>query len=734
MKREDDYCALFISTFPPRECGIATFTQDLTDAIDKQFFPTIKTRILALNKNGANIYNYPKKVILQISDNDISDYIAVAKKINSMKNIKLICIQHEFGLFGGEYGEYLIAFLELVKKPVMITFHSVLPSPGNKLKVVVQSIASRVKTIIVMTDKAVEILRKDYGISTPIKVLPHGIPNVTFEKQEKEKRNLHLINKTVLSSFGMVSCNKGYEHVIEALPSLVKKFPNLIYLIVGETHPVVRKHEGEVYRNMLERRVKELGLQKHVKFYNKYLTKKEIIQYLKATDIYLSPSLTPEQITSGTLVYAMGCGRAVVSTPFLHAKDIVNPERGILVEFRNPKSFAEAIERILNDKDAKERMEKNSYAYTRSMVWHNTAISYVKLFNGAFNLPDVYFTNIPRINVNHLKKLTDNFGIIQFANYNTPDGDSGYTLDDNARALMVCGALYERLRGKNKLNLMKIYLDYIKYVQQDDGRFYNYVDKNRNVDRESWSEEAHGRAIRALGYLLSLHGISGEIKSEAENILMKSLDVIPELKHQRAIASVIVGLYYYNKEKYSELNLERIKTLADTLVRLYRANSREGWNWFEPIMTYSNAKLSEALMYAYIATQNKEYLNVAGESFDFLIDKTFIKKTFVPVGQNGWYDGDKNKRAYFDQQPIEAASMMNALSVAYQVFGDSKYKEFALSAFGWFLGKNVSNSFVYNEETGGCHDGLGRVVVNMNQGAESTLAYLMARLTLDETV
>ncbi len=723
---------LFMGTYPPRECGIATFTQDLAEAIDKQFSPAIKTKVIALNKNGTNIYNYPKKVVLQISDTDISDFIERAKKINKIKNIKLVSIQHEFGLYSGEYGEYILAFLEVLKKPAIITFHSILPNPNKKLKTVVQEIAKRVKHIVVMTDAAIGILRRDYAITTPITIIPHGIPNVAFEAQQREKKNLGLHNRIVLSSFGMMSKNKGYEYVIEALSELIKKFPNIIYLIVGETHPVVRKKEGEKYRNMLEREVKEHNLQKHVKFYNKYLTKKEIIQYLKATDLYICPSLTPEQITSGTLVYAMGCGRAVIATPFLHARDVVTKDRGRLVSFGSAPSIRKAIMELLEQKDRTRELERNAYAYTRPMIWQNVGISYARLFNSSLDVPEIYFTNIPHINVSHLRKLTDDFGIVQFANYAHPDVNSGYTLDDNARALIVCGALYEKFKKKNKLALMKTYLNYMKYVQQADGKLYNYVTKTKILDKDSWSEEAHGRALRALGYIASLKGPPKDIKHEAETLFATSLPVALTFEHPRPIASVIVGLYHYNKEKYSEEHIALIKKLADHLVALYEQNSSTEWRWFDHAMTYSNAKLPESLLYAYIATQDKKYLMIAKESLDFLIAKTFDNNTFIPIGQNGWYNSETNQRALFDQQPIEAAAMTNALVIASRIFRNPRYRKLAMTTFNWFLGKNIVHTTVYNEETGGCHDGLGQEVVNMNQGAESTLAYLMARISLEE--
>ena len=728
MEKEAEPCILYVGTYPPRECGIATFTKDISDAIDRRFFPTIKSKILAMNNNGTNIYNYQKKVIYQISDTEIADYLEIAQKINRSKNIKLVNIQHEFGIFGGEYGEYLLAFLEILKKPVVITLHSILPSPNEKLKKVVREIGKRINALIVMTKKAVEILEKDYEITENVHIIPHGIPTTTLENQEREKKNLGLQNKTILSSFGMIGPGKGYEHVIEALPSIIKKFPNILYLIVGETHPLVRKREGEAYRNFLESRIKALKLQKHVKFYNKYIKLEEIIQYLKATDIYLSTSDNPYQITSGTLSYAMGCGRVVVSTPFLHAQDTVSNERGRLVEFKNPESIKNAILEILSDEKQRHEMEKNAYYYTRHMTWQNVATAYGRVFKEILK-NNIEIKALPKIDIKHLKKLTDNFGIIQFANQNMPDINSGYTLDDNARALLTATMYYEKFKEYKQLRLIKIYLDYINYVKGKDGKLYNFVNKDKIIDNKNWSEDAHGRALWALGYLLSLEEMPKDLKSKAENLFLEALSASSIMESPRAMAFTISGSYFYNKNKNSQLITKNIKKLADVLVSHYKHNAHKDWQWFEPYLTYSNSKLPEALFYAYQATQESEYLEIASQSLDFLISKTFNKETFVPIGQKGWYAKDK-ERAYFDQQPIEAGYTVQTLIEAYKLTQNEKYRDDALNAFKWFLGNNMLEQTIYNESTGGCHDGLGESAINLNQGAEATISYLLARLTL----
>ncbi len=724
----EDSHILYMGTYPPRECGIATFTKDVTNAIEKRLPTSINTGIVAMNNNGVNIYNYPKQVVHQVSDTDMNDYIETANKVNSSRNIQLVNIQHEFGIFGGERGDYLLTFLEIVDKPVVITFHSVLPDPDERLKKVVQAISEKVKCIVVMTQKGVEILREDYGVESPIQVIPHGIPVTSFEDQTQEKANLGYSDKIVLSSFGMMSSGKGYESVIESLPEIVKKFPNLIYLIVGETHPNVRREEGEEYRNYLTKKIKELGLEGHVKFYNKYLTLEEIIKYLKATDIYVVSNKEPSQITSGTLSYAMGCGRAVISTPFLHAKDAIDSNRGILTEFEDPESFTKAISHLLENPELRKSMEKNAYYYTRHMTWPNVAIHYCDLFKKYTDLNSEGIDAQPKVDISHLMKLTDDFGIIQFANQSTPDLESGYTLDDNARAILVCVKHYEKFREFKQLNLIRTYLDYIKYVQKEDGKLYNLVDKHKKIYGD-WSEDAQGRAIWALGYLLSSPSMPEDFRNDAESILLKSLKSSSEIKSPRAISFMIQGLYFYNNLKNSHNVRFKIKQLADILLDLYEKNSNPSWRWFENALTYANNKLSEALLYAYLSTGNRNYLDVGLESFNFLMSETFEGETFVPIGQREWYVQGQ-KRSYYDQQPIEAAYMVQTLILAYKISRNEKYREKAIQTFKWFTGKNSLNQVIYNEVTGGCHDGLGENSINLNQGAESTISYLLARLSL----
>lgn len=718
-----------MGTYPPRECGIATFTRDLTRALGRKLGPAVKARIIALNHNSANICNYPKEVAFQISDSRVEDYISVAEEINGMPHVKLVNIQHEFGIFGGPYGSHLLRFLDAVKKPVIVTFHTVLPDPCEELRDVVRSIAESSSCIVVMAKKAIDILKKDYGIKASIEFIPHGIPTVPFSSSEEKKAKIGFKGRIVLSSFGLMSSNKGYESVIEGLPEVIKKFPNLMYLIIGQTHPVVRKHEGEKYRTFLEKRIKKLGLQENVKFYNKYLRLGEIIKYLQATDIYICPSVNPNQIVSGTLSYAMGCGRAVISTPFIHAKEAVAPERGMLGDFNSPKSFADAITKMLSDPKMKRSMEINSYFYTRGMTWPNVALSYAGLFRRHAGIEKSHENAVPKVKFSHISRLTDSFGVIQFANNIKPDIESGYTLDDNARALIACCMHQENFKDGSKLGLIRTYLDFIIHVQQPDGRMYNYVGKDRNVDLERWSEDPHARALWALGLLASSSSVPEELREEAGQAFLKGIVHAKAMRSPRAAAFAILGLYFFNAARPSDENTGRIRELADFLAGVYQDYSTKKWKWFEKYLTYSNSKLPESLFYAYLATKDRRYMEIARQSLDFLMDTTFENGMLLPVGNNGWYSRNGRKAAH-DQQPIDAASMVQTLMLAWDVTKDALYRKKARIAFNWFLGNNTLRQTVYDETTGGCHDGIGESAININQGAESTIEYLIARMAL----
>jgi len=425
----------------------------------------------------------------------------------------------------------------------------------------------------------------------------------------------------------------------------------------------------------------------------------------------------------------MGCGRAAISTSFLHARDLINDERGMLVGFKKPKDFEKAIFALLGNNELRRQMEKNAYYFTRPMTWPNVAMHYCDIFSKYLDLKGLEIESWPDIDTSHLIKLTDDFGVVQFAVQTNPDANSGYTLDDNARAILVCTKHYEKFREFKQLDLIKTYLNYIKYVQKKDGKLYNLVGKDRRLNAHKWSEDAHGRAMWALGYLISSPNIPEDFKRKAGEIMAGAINASGEIKSPRAVSFVIQGLYFYNRIANSAEIRNDISKKADYLISLYKSSSNPSWKWFEPYMTYANAKIPEALLYSYLATGKRDYLDIGLETLEFLISKTFSGDLFVPVGQRGWYM-QNGQKAEYDQQPIEASYMVQTLILAYKISRDEKYKKYALETFQWFVGKNSLNQVVYDSTTGGCFDGIGKSAINLNQGAESTISYLLARLFL----
>lgn len=744
MKKVKSPAVLYVSTFPPRECGIATFTEDLTNAIDKEFSPAVKSKIVAMNKAGTSLYNYPCKTVVQINDNDLEDYIVAAKYVNSASDIRVVNIQHEYGIYGGEWGEYILPFMELIKKPIVLTMHTVLPNPDDwdeheKLVKVTEKIAEKADKIIVMTNSAAKLLRELYNVpAEKIAVVPHGVHHIAFPSKTKAKVKLNLEGRTVLSTFGMLNRDKGIEYAIKALPEVIKKYPKVIYLVLGATHPVVRREEGEVYRTKLEKLVEKLGLQENVKFYDKYLSLDELIEFLKATDVYVSPTLNPLQAVSGTISYALSCACPIVATANQYAIDVVNNERGRLVKFKNAGSIEKALLELLGDKKLREEMKKNSYYYSRHMTWQNVALSYFQVFNQFANIMPHEKGKIPEINLGHIETLTDKFGMIQFAAHTKPDLGSGYCVDDNARVLLAMVDMYQREPKKETLDLLRKYFKFVKFVQKPNGKFFNFVNKYRKFTDKSESEDSYGRTIWALGHVVSSKELPKEMVADACDMLNGAMVWSKGLESSRAIAFTILGLYQAQTNflcsKGSGEIEKLIRFLSDVLVDRYEEEQLKPghtkWHWFENSLTYSNYKMSEAMFRAYQATGDKKYLKIAEESLEFLASVNFEDKFFMAIGQDGWYFRD-GKRAYYDQQPEDAASAAEALITAYELTGNDIYKERAKIAFEWFLGKNHLNQMLYDEATGGCYDGLGRESINFNQGAESTISYLLARLAME---
>lgn len=728
---------VYVSTFPPRECGIATFTQDLMNSFDEMYNPREEAKIVAMNLDKTSQYSYDKKkVIFQIAQPDEESYIKAAQYLNNLDQVVLVNVQHEFGIFGGSYGSHLLVFLRELKKPVVITFHTVLPTPNKELHDIVFAINNHICGIIVMTQSSKNILVKDYGIdSNKISVIPHGIHPVPFTDSKKAKNDLGYSKNITISTFGLLSKGKGIEYGIEAMAGVVKKFPNAVYLIIGATHPVILKNEGEIYRNTLVKKVHNLKLENNIFFYNKYLDINELLHFLEATDVYLALPQDPNQAVSGTLSYALGSGKPVVSTSFAQAREDITEEVGILVDFKDVRQIETALSILIADPEKRKNMAKNAYFRTRGRTWRNIIIAYMREYIRIVPSLGNVEKNIPRIKPSHIFELTDDFGMIQFAQMTKPDPSSGYTTDDNARALIAMVKYHEKFGKKRVLPLIQTYIRFLEYVEQKNGGFHNYVDVERKIPQGQHFKEnletTSARAMFALAKTSVSTNLPEAIRKMAVTLFIRHINIGEKMTSPRSIAYFIKALVVWNIIHPSidiQLYVER---LAEKLVTMFEKNSSPDWEWFEDILAYSNALMPDALVDAYTLLKKEKYLSIARQSLDFLIGYSFEEDVCVPVGQNGWLKRGQEKHRY-DQQPEEVSVLVFALKSMYRITKEEKYKKMQRNAFNWFLGNNTLRQVVYSQATGGCYDGVGERDINLNQGAESTVMYLLARLSFEE--
>jgi glycosyltransferase involved in cell wall biosynthesis len=724
---------LFVTSYPPRECGIATYSQDLIKALNNKFSSSFSIKVCALESDENN-YHYPAEVEYRLKTSIAAEYEKLAIEINKNDRIKIVLIQHEFGFYSLQEQAFLQLLYKL-SKPVAIVFHTVLPHPDEKLKSKVNNIALICEHVIVMTHTSSDILTNDYGVpQQKIVEIAHGTHLVAHLNEKLLKSKYDLTGRKVLSTFGLLSSGKSIETTIDALPEIVEQCPEVIFLVMGKTHPEVVKTDGEKYREMLEGKVKQYGLQDHVRFINKYLSLSELLEYLQLTDIYLFTSHDPNQAVSGTFAYAMSCSCPIISTPIPHAKELLTQDTGIIFDFDNSKQLANSVIHLLNDDELRNRISTNVLQKIVSTAWENSAAEHAMLFGEMAGDKITLRYNLPAINLDHLKRLTTNTGIIQFSKINEPDISSGYTLDDNARALVASCQYYKLTRDDKILYQIQKYLSFIRFCQKPDGDFLNYVDKdNQFTDQNNTVnlDDSNGRAIWALGYLISLIDVlPSRIVLETDRIIEKSLHSIGERHSTRAMAFAIKGLYYYQRTIKSSENLTLIKTLANRLVQMYKHESNEKWEWFESYLTYANSIMPEAMIYVWLLTGETIYKDIALSSFDFLLSQTFNENGIEVISNKKWLlKGEE--AGQFGEQPIDVAYTIITLSKFYEVFEDEEYLKKMQTAFNWFLGNNRLHQIIYNPCTGGCYDGLEESNVNLNQGAESTVSYLMARLTIE---
>ncbi len=731
----------FIGNYLPRHCGIATFTTDLCEAISTQY--SQKTCIvLPVNDIEAG-YSYPTRVRFELTEKDINSYRRAADFLN-INDVDLISLQHEYGIFGGRAGSHILALLRELRMPIVTTLHTILREPDlNQLRVL-KEVAALSDRLVVMSARGVEFLQEVYGVDPgKIDLIPHGIPDVPFVDPSFHKDLFGVEGKIVLLSFGLLSANKGIENVISALPDILAKHPNVVYIILGATHPHVLLNEGESYRLSLQWLAQEKGVEGQVIFYDRFVSLDELIQFISVADIYITPYLDAAQITSGTLAYTVGAGKAVISTPYWYAEEMLADGRGALVPFRDPVAMANQVINLLDNESLRHAMRKKAYVFGRDMIWPQVASRYMESFERAraerrhssrqelaVKPLDKRPGELPPLKIDHLRHMTDETGILQHAIFTIPNYIEGYTTDDNARALMV-SALLEATGNEEATEFATRYLAFIWYAfNTETGYFRNFMDYQRNWLEVNGSDDSHGRTLWALGTVLGRSNIPS-LQSMAGRLFEQALPAIINTTSPRAWAFALIGIHEYLQRFTGDSRANQVREeLSGRLLAMYKSNSSEKWRWYEDKLTYCNAALPHAMLMCGQWIPNTAMIENALEALHWLADLQRSKAGhFVPIGSNGFYHQD-GERARFDQQPIEAQAMVSACLEAFRTTGDKQWRKEARRAFEWFLGRNDLNLPLYDPTTGGCRDGLHPDRPNENQGAESTLAFLQSLLEL----
>ncbi len=731
-----------VGTYPPRRCGIGTFTYDLCSALCQALKDEQSAHVVAINDLLSG-YSYGPRVRFEVRQQEPSDYRLAADFMN-IRGVDLLLVQHEYGIFGGSDGAHLLAMLRDVRMPVVTTMHTAVPSPSDHFRAVTEELAELSDRIVVMADRAVGILRDEYGVPPEkIVVIPHGIPDVPFVDPSFYKDQFGVEGRKVLLTFGLLSPGKGIEYAIEALPEIVSRHPELIYIVLGATHPNIKKSRGEEYRHKLQHLAEDLGVLDHVMFQDRYVDLDELCEFLGAADLYITPYLGKDQIVSGTLAYAMGAGNAVISTPYSYAEELLAEDRGRLVPFQDPKAIAQEVCGLLDDEGARHAMRKRAYLYTRDFVWRQVAMAYLGVFRDVRRQPMVRVANqsasdaasvlhaVPEPSLDHLRALTDEVGILQHAHYTVPDRNFGYCTDDNARALMLALEAHKLSRSPDMLRLAGIYLSFVQHAYNEElGRFRNFMSYDRRWLEEAGSEDSHARALWGLGHAVALAPNEG-IRATALDLFEHGLNAVVDFESPRAWAFTLVGVHAYLRRYSGGSDARRIReTLAERLFEQFRENASDDWVWPENIITYANGKLPHALLLAGQWMQRGELTDMGLRSLHWLLDtQTGSTGCLSPIGNDGWWERG-GQRAQYDQQPIEAHALLEACLEAYNVTRDDQWLVGARRCFKWFLGKNDLGVPVYDYETGGCRDGLEREGVNENEGAESTLAWLLSLLAI----
>lgn len=722
----------YISTYVPRQCGIATFTNDLIKAVyynDHQ--QVIDQHVFAVSdEKGA--YDYPSEVVYEIEQGSRQHYIGAASIINSGA-YDVCLLEHEYGIYGGNSGGYILSLLKRLRIPLLVNLHTVLENPSVDEKAVLEEIVQRADKLIVMTTYAVGILQRVYSVPlSKIVVIPHGVPSYPLGNREA-KSALGLAGKRVLLTFGFLSRNKGIDVAIKALPEVVRRFPDVVYLVVGRTHPNVLKHEGEEYRHHLHALVDELGLRQHVVFDNSFIENERLATYLSACDIYITPYLNEAQITSGTLSFAMGAGACVISTPYWHAKEALAKGRGILFNFKDHEGLSRELVHLLEDDRRLQAVRTRVAGLKFDLSWNKLALQYMELFlesrqQYVFDQDKKSHNKkleLPPLDLQHVRRLTNQVGIIQHATYATPNYHHGYCLDDNARALLLALMVQEDHPDRDVMDLISTYVSYIHYAQRADGNFKNFMSFDNRFLEDVGSEDAFGRCIWALGYLVrsrtnaSFHQIGKEMFERARPHLQK-------LRSIRAIAYCVLGVaHYLEQAPQHEGFIAELRGLVQFICHEFNANKGVDWEWFEKIVSYDNAIIPTALLRANVYLHMDDVEQIALASASFLDGILFRKQELSLIGNDGWYAAG-SPLAEFGQQPIEVYSTMLMYEELYKIDRRPIYRERVERSYQWFLGGNDLQLNLFDKETGGCCDGLESYGVNRNQGAESTITFWLS--------
>lgn len=731
----------FLGDYPPRLCGIATFTQDLCEAI-AAVVPATECYVGAVN-DRIDAYTYAPRVRLELDEKDLDSYRRAADFLN-FNNADVLCVQHEFGIYGGPAGSHLLALLKELRMPVVTTLHSILRDPNAAQRKVMEELVRRSDRLAVMAHKGAEILREVYGVSdTKVDIIPHGIPDIPRTDSDLCKAQFGVEGRIVLLTFGLLGPGKGIEYAIEALPGIVRRHPNVVYLVLGATHPHIVAHEGESYRLSLERLAEDRGVKENVIFYNRYVSLEDLKEFISATDIYLTPYLNEAQITSGTLAYVFGAGKAVVSTPYWHAQELLAEGHGTLVPFRNPQAITEGVCGLLEDPARLQEIQEKAYRLGREMIWPAVARRYLESFQHARSdrkiKPRTAFAkwtlagrpyDLPPLRLDHVLRMSDGTGILQHARFNVPNYHEGYCTDDNARGYILCNLLGE-LSGRPQVeNLDRLSTSYLAYLSAAlhtrTGRFRNFMSHGRQWLEEAGSEDSHARALWALGVGAGRSRNDGHQKLSIQ-IFELGLPVTETFHSPRAWAFTLLGIHEFLRRVQTHSMVNGIRELlTEKLVKMWKGYATDNWPWFEAKATYDNARLCQALLLSGQYMPCSEALEIGLQSLRWLAS---IQKTqaghFRPIGNQGFYEKN-GSRADFDQQPVEAQAMVSACLEAFRATQDASWSSEAKRAFEWFLGRNDLGLPLYDSSSGGCSDGLHPDRVNENQGAESTLAFQLS--------